>query len=343
MQVVALAAALAAAGCEARPRAGPPVARAAAEVVRPPLPAGRAVPDGEPAAVARLERSLAPPASRRPCGPYRLVSDLPSPRFAAIEALCDRLAVRLEEEVAARFGVVPAHPPRGTIVLFASRRRYRDAVAAAGDLPQGYAAWSDARVGIVALPAGDVADDELARTLAHELTHLAQRRLFGFPRPRWLSEGLADAIGDSATPAGFRQLEGFVGVEVQRRRWLEMGRGRTGAVEQLLADGPQPFDHGPASLDYELSALFVRFLLLDPELAPRFRSWLGEQTVQRPTIPALLPALGVDLPTLERRFEAWVAAGVTARRASPPAAWGVMAPSATALARSANDLAARTA
>lgn len=285
--------------------------------MRQPLPAGRVVPDGEPEAVAGLERFLQPPVQRRPCGPYRLLSDLAPTRFVGIERFCATLAAALEGEVAARFGLVPAHPPRGTIVLFASRRRYRDAVAAATDLPQGYAAWSDARAGTVALPAGDVADDELAATLAHELAHLAERRLFGFPRPRWLAEGLADAVGDSATPAGFRKLEGFVGVEAQRRRWLALGRGRTGALERLVAGSPEPFDHGPASLDYELAALFVRFLLLDPDLAPRFRAWLGDQTVQRPTIPALFPALGVDAPTLERRFEAWVTAGARSPRASP--------------------------
>lgn len=275
------------------------------------------MPDGEPEAVAALERFLQVPVQRLPCGPYRLLSDLAPTRLAGIERLCATLAGTLEEEVAARFGFTPAHPPRGTIVLFASRRRYRDAVAAATDLPQGYAAWSDARAGTVALPAGDVADEELAATLAHELAHLAERRLFGFPRPRWLAEGLADAIGDSVTPAGFRRFEGFVGVETQRRRWLAMGLGRTGALERLVAGSPEPFDHGPASLDYELAALFVRFLLLDPELAPRFRSWLGDQTVQRPTIPALFPALGVDAPTLERRFEAWVTAGAPSLRAGP--------------------------
>ncbi|MBP9144995.1 MAG: hypothetical protein KBF21_21145 [Thermoanaerobaculia bacterium] len=310
--------------------------------MRPPFPAGRGVPDGEPEAVAELERFLQPPARRRPCGPYRLLSDLPASRLDGIERFCATLAGTLEAEVAARFGVTPAHPPRGTIVLFASRRGYRDAVTATSDLPQGYAAWSDARAGIVALAAGDVSDDELAATLAHELAHLAERRLFGFPRARWLSEGLADAIGDSATAAGFRKLEGFVGVEAQRRRWLAMGLGRTGALERLVAGGPEPFDHGPASLDYELAALFVRFLLLDPELAPRFRSWLGDQTVQRPTIPELFPALGVDAPTLERRFAAWVSGEATSLRARPPPAGSAVAHLVTALAHSSDDQGAPT-
>ena len=111
-----------------------------------------------------------------------------------------------------------------------------------------------------------------------------------------------------------------MGVEAQRRRWLAMGQGRTDALERLVAGGPEPFDHGPASLDYELSALFVRFLLLDADLAPRFRAWLGDQTAQRPTIPALFPALGVDAPALERRFAAWVTAGAASLPIGTPRA-----------------------
>ena len=285
-------------------------APAAAGPVRPPLPAGRGVPDGEPEAVAALERFLAA------AGPAPPVRTVPAPlRSAALPA-------RRRSNGSAR-----RSPPR-------SKRRWRPA---SGSFPRirraGRSCSSPAGAGIATRwrprptcrratprgatpargpwlsPAGDVADDELAATLAHELAHLAERRLFGFPRPRWLAEGLADAIGDSATLAGFRRLEGFVGVEAQRRRWLAMGQGRAGALERLVAGGPEPFDHGPASLDYELAALFVRFLLLDPDLAPRFRAWLGDQTVQRPTIPALFPALGVDAATLERRFAAWVTAG----------------------------------
>lgn len=308
-RLLALAGVVLAAGCEARPRAAPPATTPAVAVARPPLAAGRAVPDGDPAELAELERFLAAPARHGLCGPYRLLSDLSPARLDGVARLCGKLAATFEEELAARFAVVPAHPPRGTIVLFASRRRYRESVASGSDLPQGYAAWSDARVGIVALAAGDVPDDELARTLAHELTHLAQRRLFGFPRSRWLSEGLADAMGDSATPTGLGRLEGFVGVEAQRRRWLAAGRGRAGAIARLVAAEAEPFDGSSASLDYELSALLVRFLLLDPELGPRFRAWLGEQTLQRPTLPAFLPALGIDAPTLERRFDAWVTFG----------------------------------
>lgn len=303
-------------GC-GRDRPALPAARAAAPTPRaapPPVPAGRPVPAGDADALAALDRFLAAPILERPCGPYTLRSDLAGARLERAVALCSRVASALEGEIGARFGVAPAHPPRGTIVLFASRRRYREAGAAASDLPLGYAGWSEARLGVVATTADGVGDDELARTLAHELTHFAERRLFGFPRPRWLAEGLADALSDSASAAGFTPLESIAGAEVARRRWLERPASQPGAASadgalaRLVALDWDQFDADPSRRDYELASLFVRFLLLDAELAPRFRAWLAGQTVVVRSPRGLPEALATDWPTLNRRFEAWVAA-----------------------------------
>jgi len=281
----------------------------------PPLSAGRAVPAGDPETIALLGRFLTPPVAERPCGAYVVRSNLAGPALERAATICATIAAGLEGEIAAIFGIVPAHPPRGSIVLFASRGRFRESVAAAGDLNAGYAGWSAARLGVVAIAADGVGDDELARTLAHELAHLAERRLFGFPRPRWLAEGLADALSDSASADGFAPLADLRGIEAARRRWLERAEparfrgaidGEVGPLERLVALGEDAFDAGAASLDYELSALFVRFLLLDPLTAPRFRDWLAGQTLQSATIPDLTGALGTDWPELERRFAEWV-------------------------------------
>ena len=79
------------------------------------------------------------------------------------------------------------------------------------------------------------------------------------------------------------------------------------AIDDIMSDYEAHFDAAPASLDYELSALFVRFLLLDRELSPRFRAWLAAQTVE-PRSPESLPAaLAIGWPSLERRFASWVA------------------------------------
>jgi hypothetical protein len=277
------------------------------------------VPAGDPQSLARLDRFLAPPIHARSCGAYDLRSDLDGAALASAAATCSTIAGALEVEIGSRFGLRPAHPPRGTIVLFASRRRFRESVAAAGDLPQGYAGWSEARLGVVALPAGDLEADELARTLAHELAHLAERRLFGFPRPRWLSEGLADALSDSASARGFAPLAGFDGAEAARTRWVARvasstaGHGDTGPLERLVGLEWDQFDAGAPSLDYELAALFVRFLLLDPELAPRFRAWLHAQTVQQRSTESLPSALATGWPSLERRFASWIGGGARGR------------------------------
>ena len=83
--------------------------------------------------------------------------------------------------------------------------------------------------------------------------------------------------------------------------------GESGALQRLVALPEAHFDAAPASLDYELSALFVRFLLLDRELSPRFRAWLAAQTFE-PRSPESLPAaLAIGWPSLERRFASWVA------------------------------------
>jgi hypothetical protein len=302
------------AGCGGKP-AAVPVRETVAPAAEPaPLPAGRAVPEGEPDAVNALTRFLDAPTTAEPCGPYTLRSDLTGAALAHVDSICETIAGALEGEIAARFGLTPQHPPRGTIVLFASRRRFREAAAAESGLAAGYAAWSDARLGVLAVPGEGIGGDELARTLAHELTHLAERRLFGFPRPRWLSEGLADAVSDSASAKGLAPLSGFAGAEASRQRWLAHAAsssapaGSSGPLERLVGLGWDQFDSGAANRDYELAALFVRFLLLDPELAPRFRAWLASQTLQERSPESLPAALATGWPALERRFATWVRA-----------------------------------
>jgi hypothetical protein len=315
---IVVLAALALSACErsvpapATPQPPPAASRPA------PLAAGREVPVGDPQALARLDRFLDPPIRDLSCGAHALRTDLGGAALASAAAICSTIAGALEVEIERRFGVTPAHPPRGTVVLFASRKRFRESVAAAGDLPQGYAGWSEARLGVVALPAGDLDADELARTLAHELTHLAERRLFGFPRPRWLSEGLADALSDSASAAGFAPLRGIVGAEASRERWRtrpalqeSADASAPGPLERLVALDWEQFDAGAESRDYELAALFVRFLLLDPELSPRFRAWLAGQTVLERSPPGLTEALATGWPSLERRFDAWLEMGLS--------------------------------
>jgi hypothetical protein len=301
----------AACGEERRPAEPAPVARPAP--VRPSTPAprsaGRAVPAGDSAAVAAAHDFLAPPVRTEPCGPYRLMTDADAPLLETLRALCAAPVSGFEEAYAARLGVRPAHPPRGTLVVFADRRRFRRYVAAHVDLPQGYAAFSLAPKGLVVLPGGDLPPEEIARTLVHELAHLAHRRTFGVDLEPWLSEGLADAVGDSASPGGFAPLAGFVGVEGLRERLLGgYASGHAGTLERLVTLGRDRFDRGAVAHDYEQAALVVRFLLLDPELVPAFRAWLAGRARPGAGGAAFPPQDGPGWGEIEGRFRGWLAA-----------------------------------
>ncbi|KAB2967660.1 MAG: hypothetical protein F9K18_03970 [Thermoanaerobaculia bacterium] len=268
------------------------------------------MPVGEPRLVTAARDHLAEPVRSEACGPYRLLTDAEGDLLDSLRALCAAPVAGFEREYRARLGVPLHHPPRGTLVLFADRRRFRTYVEADGELPQGYAGFSLAAAGLVALPAGDLFADDVARTLAHELAHLAHRRAFGVEPEPWLAEGLADAVGDSARAEGFAPLAGFAGVEGLRERLLGgYASGRAGSLERLAGLDRDRFDRGRVSYDYDQSALLVRFLLLDTGLAPRFRAWLAARTWLKstPVVP-VTEALGIRLPELERRFRAWLGA-----------------------------------
>ena len=299
-------------GCD-RPRAGPPMPVPELRSVLPgatptPLPAGRAVSAGEPGQVAAAVGFLEAPVITEACGPYTLVTDARGPRIGSLRRICAGPVAGLDAEYRQRLGVPLHHPARGTLVAFADRRRFRAWAAADGRLPQGYAGLSLAASGLVALPVGDIPEAEVARTLTHELAHLAHRRAFGVELAPWLSEGLAGAFGDSARGEGFTPLSGFAGVEGLRVRLLGgYGTSRAGSLERLVGLDRDRFDRGAVSYDYEQSALFVRFLLLDSALAPRFRSWLVARAWRGAEPTAALPAaLAADWVELERRFRTWL-------------------------------------
>lgn len=258
--------------------------------------------------MAAARAALGLPVAEEACGPYRLVTDASGALLGRLRALCVGPVAAFEAEYHQRLGVAPSHPPAGTLVLFAERRRFRRYVEADPRLPRVAAGFSLAADGLVALPVGDTPLDEVASTLIHELAHLAHRRTFGSRLEPWLAEGLADALGYSAEGDRIAPLAGFAGLEGLRARLLGgYATGRAGTVGRLTGLSAGDFDRGAVSYDYDQAALFVRFLLLDPELAPRFRAWLAARTVRGDTpAPELAAALGLDLDALERRFRRWL-------------------------------------
>lgn len=247
------------------------------------------------------------------CGPYPLYTDVVDPRLIAA---CARLAEDLDQVYAARYGIRPRGEPAAAVVLFEQAESYR-AFAREGGVPMGYAGYALAARGLAVFHAGGrhaghhasaTTLDGFVRTLAHELTHLVNRRALGVNLPPWLSEGLADGIGDTATPEGFEPLKGIVGVEeLASRLWQARASDRAGDLERLVALKRGAFDHGVVSFDYEHSALLVRFLLGEPALATGFLRFLSDFAGGAIYDPArLATTLGSDWTELDRRFEHWL-------------------------------------
>ncbi|MCH9648262.1 MAG: hypothetical protein K0U98_08485 [Deltaproteobacteria bacterium] len=241
------------------------------------------------------------------CGPYRRVSDV---RQQQLLEICERVAAPLEGAFRRRFGLEPRGVPREGVFLFESRKAFQSFAQKDGRLRAGYAGYANGAKGFVAIPAGSLDPEIFATTLAHELTHLLLRRAMGPGLPPWLSEGLADAMGDPATPAGLGELTGFAGVEGQARRLRDAYRGGVAAsVQSIVSRRRSEFDQGALSFDYEQSALLVRFLLLHPALGPRFRSFLEDIAGASIHDPEQLPqALGKSWSQLDGEFRAWVLA-----------------------------------
>jgi len=133
------------------------------------------------------------------CGPYSLLEDMADPLLLET---CNLLATELDDTYRQRLGVAPLREPAATILLFSHRNGYRDFSEQQGIQASGYAAHTSPSQGYAAIWADSSRPDDFAKTLVHELTHLVNRRSLGGNLPRWLSEGLADALGDTA-----KQLE----------------------------------------------------------------------------------------------------------------------------------------
>lgn len=295
---------------------------AAAEPVLPPVasdPSGsessqsRARPSVRPTpeTLETARRSMSSPGvslDEADCGPYRAVSSAPGSYLE----ICRALAQDLDAYYQARFGVALSHPPDGLILIVGSSDRFRAFATDFGRLRVGYAGFTLASRGVVAVLAENVPQQRFASLLAHELTHLVHRRAFGFNLAPWISEGLADALGDTATAVGFGSLSGIEGVEPLAKRLDQaLEAGHTKSVAAVIARTRQSFDRGTVSYDYESSALLVRFLLLDGELSSRFRDALRKLAeADGCDTGCIFDALRVDADELDRRFRLWLGENV---------------------------------
>ena len=77
-------------------------------------------------------------------------------------------------------------------------------------------------------------------------------------------------------------------------------------MAQLLDMDQRDFMGGPREIHYTLSALWVRYLLSDPDLAERFRAFLPEVARGAAADSTNLVAhLGRGWSRLEKDFRAW--------------------------------------
>lgn len=242
---------------------------------------------------------------QRSCGPYAIYTDVSDEELLAT---CTRLAPALDATYTGRFGVAPVGQPAEAIFLFSTLDQYRDFVRAQTQMPSGYAAHSDAARGYLALYTGERSRQEVIETLIHELAHLITRRALGGNLPPWLSEGLANGLGDTATADELHPIEGANGAEAEASRLL-LGyeAGQVPSLARLLQKDSAEFDSGTLSYDYEQSAFLVRLLLSDPELTSRFRTFLRALAAGSVYTPELFyDHLGLGAAELDRRLEAWL-------------------------------------
>lgn len=284
----------------------------------PPLPLPPLPPDPERLASARALLAGGGAAGR--LGPYPVYSDADPELIAFL----GRVAAGVDAAYAARYRQAPVGDPAEAVVLFAGEAAYRsfqqgeERLAA---LPSG----GHASRGVVALWSGGRRRDEVAATLVHELTHLANRRALGPALPPWLDEGLAEdlaaaAIGDggdldSAALGGAIERAGssvtYHGPRAALRRLAELAEaGELPPLSRLVALDWEGFVRSPRrDVHYPLAGFFVRFLLAGEGGALRepFRGYLAAVAAGEPVEgPALLGRLGRSWDSLQWSFELWL-------------------------------------
>ena len=222
-----------------------------------PLP-GRA-PDA-----ADLRRSLeifsSPPRLGR-LDPYLLYTDLAA---KGVGPFCRELVAQAEERWTARYGVAPVGQAEEAILIFADREGYEDfaELAEGGPLPPG--TTGHAARGLVATFAGERSPAEICRSLLHEIAHLLERRSLGPALPPWLGEGLARDFTDHLLDDG---------VDVARVAAAVRG-GTAPGFERLTGLDHEAFHGAGRTLHYDLSQLWIGYLLGDAELEDGFRYFL---------------------------------------------------------------------
>lgn len=204
-------------------------------------------------------------------GPFELWTDVTDEELLRF---LDQLAQVVEPAYFARYGRLPSGKPRHALVLFQKEEDYR---AFSPDSILSDSHVGHAGSGVLAFFAGGRSRIDLARTLAHEMTHLLNDRALAVVLPQWLEEGLASDLG--AVWVESAEADGLGGVDL--RSHTDTGRAfvalepdlRTLELAGTLAQGQLPdigvfltlapedfYKTSNLSLSYSWGAAFVRYL-----------------------------------------------------------------------------------
>lgn len=257
-------------------------------------------------------------------GPFELWTDVTDEELLRF---LDQLAQVVEPAYFARYGRLPSGKPRHAMVLFRNEEDYR---AFSPDSILSDSHVGHAGSGVLAFFAGGRSRIDLARTLAHEMTHLLNDRALAVVLPQWLEEGLASDLGavwvESAEADGLGVVDlrshadtgrVFVALEPDLRT-LELAgtlaQGKLPDIGVFLTLAPEDFyKTSNLSLSYSWGAAFVRYLNSGDGGKHRrhLQAYLGAIAAgYDPTIAQFLEHFEITdtagLEALERGFRDWL-------------------------------------
>lgn len=244
-------------------------------------------------------------------GSYELLTDV---RDQDIISRFDRAAEAAEDAYFARYGRLPSGDPGRSALLFAEEATYREYQRLSGSTLAGNV--GHAETGILAFYAEGREQDELVRTLIHEIAHLLNDRALARRLPPWLEEGIATDLGSvwmESSPVSTGRVD--LAIQSAESRFLLLGeileQGGFPTVQTLLSMSYEVFHREPRiqSYAYAHSLALVRYLLdaRDGRHADGFREFLHQVASGYGAAPELLyEELGVGPEELERDFQNWL-------------------------------------
>lgn len=258
-----------------------------------------------------------------PAGQIGTYSLWGSARDRGVIEYLDTIAREHARLYAERYGLAGGSPIGGDVLFIRERRAFieyhRDQAQSEIDLlDEGFFEAP----ALVVINSGRGTRKELASTLVHELTHLLNwHYLGGWQRndstlAPWIDEGMADDMAFSAVDRKGRMRPGPLGSSNLRYgerlgsilNELEQAieNGFTPSLQRLLDMDQDTYMSGARQFHYTLSALWVRYLLSEPELAEGFRAFLAilAQGGSASSIN-LQTQLDRSWPELEKGFRAW--------------------------------------